>query len=135
MRKNFSISKVLIAVCIVMMLLSIMPTAPVLAGTNGQQLLVWTRKCITMECNTYYCCPFQQAPGFRKVTVSGKNQNGNSSTYSWSGNNALGVMTIGYWWVGQVVINVELTNGDKKKCVANIPKNYYDNYYWVNCGV
>jgi hypothetical protein len=88
------------------------------AGTNGQQLQVWTGLNST------------------KIVITGPNQNGQYVTYSFTCIK-LGFCglhrTTGWWWKGWVTIKVYRFN-NYNTCSVNVPPYYAGgNYYPTTC--
>lgn len=91
---------------------------PAAAGSNGQQLK------ISVGCD------------WSSVTVTGKNQNGQTKTWKAVNNwkpwecKYPTVYTTGYWWVGEVKI---VRHNYYKECKATVPKSQWLNWYSTAC--
>jgi hypothetical protein len=72
--------------------------------------------------------------GYSSVVVTGKNQDGNTATWSESPNGATEVETWDWWWIGPVTINVGFTDGSAAVCTADVPQVYVSQVFVVQCG-
>jgi hypothetical protein len=119
MMKTSHLSKSLGSAVVISSLLSLL-SLPTQAGSNGQQLQITT------------------TANARKITVTGKNQNGQNATWTrnLSGNGKplhnITVTTNNWWWVGSASIVVDF-NGSTRQCSVNVPR-FGGGVRSINCG-
>lgn len=116
----------LVLVLLAVLFLPLPATTPVAeAGTNGQQVTVWVS------------CPY--APALAEVKVTGYNQNGKWSEWTYKPNSR-SVTTTGWWWVGKVTVEFRYAGTNRytgsrfgwASITADVPKNFQKNYYVVD---
>ncbi len=111
--KSFT-SKFFLVLVITLLVLSMMPTQSVSAGSKGQQIKL-----------------FGETGMLLNVTIKGTNQDGIPTTKKVSavGNHAT-VAIPGYWWVGKITVSYTYNN-KSYTCTGSIPKTQKSDWSWV----